>query len=114
MRSQEGFTLIELLVASALALVVFTAMLSALETSQRTQSRDQEWALVIQEGRAGLAQMAREMRQAYSIRGDSHSAIDFYATIGGKSYEISYNCAEKEGEFNSCVRRAAEFIGGRS
>jgi prepilin-type N-terminal cleavage/methylation domain-containing protein len=114
--AQDGFTLIEVLVAAALSVIVFTALLSGLETSQRAQSRDQEWALVIQEGRAGLARMAREMRQAYSIRSDSHSAIVFYATIGGKSYEISYDCGEKETgtEYNSCVRRAGEFVSGKA
>lgn len=112
-RSEAGFTLIEMLVAAALSLVIFGAVLSALETSQHAQSRDQEWALVIQEGRTGLARMAREMRQAYSVLEDSHSAIRFYATIGGKSYEIDYNCAEPEAahpEYNSCVRKAAEFL----
>lgn len=113
---EAGFTLIELLMAAALSLIVLGGVLSALETSQNTEARDQEWAIVIQEGRAGLERMAREMRQAYSIRSDSHSAIDFYATIGGKSYEISYNCAERETgtEYDSCVRRAAEFVSGKA
>jgi prepilin-type N-terminal cleavage/methylation domain-containing protein len=116
LRAQHGFTLIEVLVAAALSLIVFAAVLSALEASQHAESRDQEWALVIQEGRSGLARMAREMRQAYSIRSDSHSAIDFYATIGGKSYEIRYDCAEKEAgtEYDSCVRKAAEFVSGKA
>lgn len=116
LRRQEGFTLIEALLAAALSTIVFGAVLSALTTSQHTESRDQEWGLVIQEGRTGLAQMAREMRQAYSIRSDSHNAIDFYATIGGKSYEISYNCLEKEPgtEYNRCMRRAAEFKAGKA
>lgn len=114
--SQSGFTLIEVIVAAALSVIVFAGVLSALESSQTAQSRDQEWALVIQEGRTGLGRMAREMRQAYSVRSDSHSAIAFYATIGGKSYEISYNCGEREAgtEFNSCVRRAAEFVSGKA
>lgn len=116
LRAQQGFTLIEVLVATALSLIVFTAVLSALATSQHTQSRDQEWALVIQEGRTGLARMAREMRQAYSILEDSHSAIEFYARIGGKSYEIRYDCAKKETgtEYDSCVRQAAEFVGSKA
>lgn len=111
LRRQEGFTLVELLMAAALSVIVLGGVLSALEHSQNAQSRDQEWALVIQEGRTGLSRMVREMRQAYSIRSDSHSAIDFYATIGGTSWEIDYNCEEKQSgtEFRECVRKAAQF-----
>ncbi|MGN6373359.1 MAG: prepilin-type N-terminal cleavage/methylation domain-containing protein [Solirubrobacteraceae bacterium] len=115
-RRQDGFTLLEALIAAALSTIVFSAVLSALDASQHAESRDQEWGLVLQEGRTGLALMTREMRQAYSIRSDSHDAIDFYATIGGKSYEISYNCLEKESgtEYNRCVRRAAQFKAGKA
>lgn len=116
LRAQAGFTLIELLMSAALSVVVLGGVLSALEHSQHAQSRDQEWALVIQEGRAGLSRMVREMRQAYSIRSDSHSAIDFYATIGGTSWEIAYNCEQKQAgsEFRECVRKAAQFTEGKA
>jgi prepilin-type N-terminal cleavage/methylation domain-containing protein len=110
LRAQDGFTLIEMTVASALGLLVTTAAFSALETGQRTQLRDSEWALVIQEGRTGVARMTSEIREAYSIRSDSSFAIDFYAAIGGKDYEINYNCEEKQTgtEFKQCVRKSAE------
>ncbi|HEX5308605.1 MAG TPA: prepilin-type N-terminal cleavage/methylation domain-containing protein [Solirubrobacteraceae bacterium] len=110
LREQGGFTLIEMTIASALGLLVTTATFSALETGQRTQLRDQEWALVVQEGRTGLARMTSEMRTAYSIRNDSSYSIDFYAAIGGKDYEINYNCEEKQTgtEFKQCVRKSAE------
>lgn len=108
--SQGGFTLIELTVASALGLLVTGAAFSALESAQRTQLRDSEWALVLQEGRAGVARMVGEMREAYSIRSDSSFAIDFYAAIGGKDYEIDYNCEEKQSgtAFRECLRKSAE------
>lgn len=109
--AQAGFTLIELLMASALGVIVFSAVLSALDTAQQTQSRDSEWAEVVQEGRAGLSRMVREIRQAYAVEEDSHSKIVFYATIGGKSWEISYNCETHESstKYYQCVRQAAEF-----
>ncbi len=109
-RSEAGFTLIEMLVAAALSTIVFAAVLSALETSQHTQSRDSEWALVVQEGRAGLARMVREVRQAYSIRGATESSLDFYATIGGKDLEIYYACnvAESGTSYYQCVRLQTE------
>ncbi|HEU0251344.1 MAG TPA: prepilin-type N-terminal cleavage/methylation domain-containing protein [Solirubrobacteraceae bacterium] len=110
LRSQAGFTLVEMTIASALGLLVTTATFSALETGQRAQLRDSEWALVVQEGRSGLARMISEMREAYSIRSDSSYTIDFYAAIGGKDYEINYNCEEKQTgtEFKQCVRKSAE------
>ncbi|MGH2878185.1 MAG: PilW family protein [Solirubrobacteraceae bacterium] len=109
-RSQSGFTLIETLVAAVLSTVVMSATVSALETSQHTQSRDTEWALVIQEGRTGLARMTREIRQAYSIRSATETSLDFYATFGGKDLEIFYDCsvAESGTEYYECVRLQTE------
>lgn len=106
-----GFTLIEVLVASALSVVVFGSILSVLVTSQTTQARDQEWALVLEEARSTLSQMVTELRQTYEITSDSSNAIEFYATIGEKHYRILYNCAEKEAssEYNMCVRKAIQF-----
>jgi prepilin-type N-terminal cleavage/methylation domain-containing protein len=92
-RAEDGFTLIELLVGVALALTLFGATLGMLESSQRVQARDTDWALAMQEGRTGLARMAEEIRQAYTITSDTHNSIEFYATIGGKKEEIYYNCA---------------------
>src|ERR1700722_11775962 len=65
--SDGGYTLIELLIASAMAVVVLGTTVVLLGASQRVQARDTEWALVMQEGRAGLGRMAREIRQASTI-----------------------------------------------
>lgn len=111
LRAQGGFTLIETIMAAALSTIVVGSAMSALELSQRTQSRDTEWAEVIQEGRTGLARMVREIRQAYSIRATSESSLDFYATFGGTDYEIEYACDVKEPDHPSyyeCVRVQAE------
>lgn len=109
-RADAGFTLIEVLVAAALSLIVFSATLAALGVSQNMQSRDSEWALVIQEGRAGLARMVREIRQAYSIRSATESSLDFYATIGGKDLEIYYGCdvTQPGTGYYECVRLQTE------
>lgn len=111
LREQRGFTLVETLVASTLSLVVVGSAMSALDIAQHTQSRDTEWALVIQEGRTGLARMMREIRQAYSIRSTSETSLDFYATFNGVDYEIEYACNVKEPDHPSyyeCVRVSAE------
>jgi hypothetical protein len=105
-----GFTLVELLVASALAIVVFGAVLAMLESSQQVQARDTEWALTLQEDRAGLARMVRDIRQATKVEEAKPSAIFFLATIGGKSWKIKYECnvSQSGTTYSQCVRLAAE------
>jgi type II secretory pathway pseudopilin PulG len=109
-RSEGGFTLIELLVATTLSIVVFGAILATLETSQQVQARDAEWALTMQEGRAGLARIAREIRQASEVKTHEGGAIEFLATIGGKVWKIKYECGvEQPGTtYHECVRKAVE------
>jgi type II secretory pathway component PulJ len=108
--SEGGFTLIELLVASALAIVMFGAILAMLESSQQVQARDTEWALTLQEDRAGLARMVRDIRQATKVEEAKPGAIFFLATIGGKSWKIKYECnvSQSGTEYTQCVRLAAE------
>jgi len=67
-RDERGVTLIELLVGMAAAVGVFAATLVLLESSTTVQTRDAEWALVLQEDRAGLSRMARDIRQANESR----------------------------------------------
>ena len=108
--SEGGFTLIELLISTLLGLVVFGAILGTLETSQQVQARDTEWALTLQEGRSGLARMAREIRQASEIKTHEGGTIEFLATVGGKEWKIKYECSvEQSGtEYHECVRKAVE------
>ncbi len=108
--SEDGFTLIELLIAAALAIVVFGAILAMLESSQQVQARDTEWALTMQEDRAGLSHMTRDIRQAYKVEEAKPNAILFLATIGGKNWKIKYECnvSQSGTEYSQCVRLAAE------
>jgi Tfp pilus assembly protein PilW len=108
--SEAGFTLVEMIVAAALSIVVFGAVVSALETSQRVQNRDAEWALIVQEGKVGLSRMLGEIRQAYSLRGTTANSIDFYATLGGVKKEVYYECdvAQSGSSYHQCVRLAVE------
>jgi len=108
--SESGFTLIELLVSTVLGLVVFGAILGTLETSQQVQARDTEWALTMQEGRAGLARMAREIRQAYKIQKAEAGTIEFLAQIGTPKWKIKYECGvEQPGTtYHECVRKAVQ------
>jgi type II secretory pathway pseudopilin PulG len=108
--SEAGFTLIELLISTLLGLVVFGGILAVLETSQSVQARDTEWALTLQEGRAGLARTAREIRQASKVEKAEAGTIEFLATIGGKEWRIQYECGviQSGTEYHECVRKAVE------
>jgi type II secretory pathway pseudopilin PulG len=109
-KSESGMTLVELLVATLLALVVFGAILGTLESSQQVEARDTEWALTMQEGRAGLAQMAREIRQATKVEKAETGTIEFLATLGSTEWKIKYECGVEQAgtEYHECVRRAVE------
>src|SRR5436189_48075 len=81
-----------LLVAVAMALVLLGPTLTVLTSSQQIQARDTESALSIQEARAGLARVARDIRQAYSVKAVTSNSIDFEGTFAGIRKEIYYEC----------------------
>ncbi len=103
-------TLIELLIACALSLGIVAATLSLLESSARVQGRDGEWALTLQEDRAGVARMVREVRQATKVEEAKANAIEFLGTLGGKKWEVKYECSVSQPSTSDdeCVRTAAE------
>jgi len=109
-----GFTLTELLIAAVAAVTVLSAAFALLESSQQVQARDSEWAVTLQEDRAGLARMVRDIRQATEIvepsTGAASSYITFLATIGGAEWKIKYECSVSQPgtTYTECVRFAAE------
>lgn len=106
---ERGFTLVELIVAMALAAVVFGAILSMLESSQRVEARDTEWALTMQEGRSGLSRMSRDIRQASKVEKAEAGTIDFLATVGSTEYHVRYECGVVESAPRyKCVRFASK------
>ena len=112
---EGGFSLLELLIASVTAVTILTAVFALLQSSQLVQARDSEWALVLQEDRASLARMVREIRQATELvepssGGTASSALVFKATIGGKKWKIKYECnlTQSGTSYTECVRYAAE------
>jgi hypothetical protein len=93
---------------------VFTAALLLLQSGQRVQARDAEWALVLQQDREGVARMVRDIRQATEIvepvTGAASSYIVFWATIGGKRWKVKYDCSVSQAGtgYTECLRLAAE------
>ena len=61
---EAGFALTELMLVAALLSVVVGAILLFLETAVKVAPEYQERGHVVQEGRVGLEQMTRELRQA--------------------------------------------------
>ncbi len=93
----------------ALTTVVLGAMLTLLYDSQQVQAGDAEWAQVMQEGRTGLSRMTRELRQASKLEKGEANTVVFHATIGGKPWEIKYECGVAQtASLTTCVRYAAE------
>lgn len=74
--AEDAFTLVELLVASTLALVVFAATLTVLDTSARTGMRERERASSIPAGAQSLQRMTRDLRQVYRLVGPLAPASD--------------------------------------
>jgi Tfp pilus assembly protein PilW len=107
---ERGMTFVELLVGMAAAVGVFGATLLLLQSSATVQTRDAEWALVLQEDRAGLQRMARDIRQATKVEEAKGGVIYFVARIGGKSMKVKYDCtvAQSGTTYTTCVRLAAE------
>ena len=107
---EGGFTLVETIVTCLAAIVVLGATVTLLNSGQRLQARDSEWALIMQQDRVGLARMVRDIRQATKVKEANAGSIEFLATIGGKELEIKYECATAQNgtTYTECVRLAAE------
>jgi hypothetical protein len=110
--ADAGFSLVELLVAAVAGVTVITATLALLQSGQQVQARDSEWALALQEDRAGLSRMTRDIRQATKVESAEAKAgsIGFSATISGKALKIKYECGVSQPgtTYTECVRLAAE------
>jgi hypothetical protein len=103
-----------MLVGLVVAVTVFTAALVLLQSGQQVQARDAEWALTLQQDRAGVARMMRDIRQATEIiepsTGAASSYIVVWATIGGKKWKVKYDCgiSQTGTVYYECMRLAAE------
>lgn len=96
--------------STALALVLLGATLAMVTSSQQAEARDSEWALTLQEDRAGLSRMVRDIRQATAVEEATAGSVKVLATIGAKSWTIKYECGVTQTgtSYTTCVRLAAE------
>lgn len=105
-REQGGWSLIELLMVMVALGVITSATMAALTNGATVESRDTEWALSLQAGRAGLARMAAEIRQSYSLNAATSNSIDFNVSEGGNNERVYYECdvAQAGTSHRECVR----------
>jgi prepilin-type N-terminal cleavage/methylation domain-containing protein len=96
---QRGLTLVELLVTIVLFAFVLTALLNTFDFAQSQAPKDIEYSHAIGDATAGLAQMTRELRDAYRI-GDTDgnpssgvgTEISFFAQLNDVDTEVEYGC----------------------
>src|SRR3954469_1769991 len=91
-REESGFTLVELLVAAGLMLCVVGAVLALLDSSSSIAARDQERTHAIGETQAGVHEMTKELRQAFSIVSSTPYAIEAHVWKNGADHDVTYDC----------------------
>lgn len=76
-RREEGFTLVELLVASAMGVVVMSAVASLVISAVRDQPKISKQAQNITTARWVLERMTRELRSGIAVKEKSASVVSF-------------------------------------
>jgi len=117
---EGGFSTVELLVVAAMLPVVLMAVLKPLDTASKLSPRAVEYTHAVTDGRVGLQQMVREIRQAYQILGTTPNSIWFRTAINGDDEQIFYECDEPypasrsnpyASSYHRCLRVAAPSSG---
>ena len=105
LRSEGGFTLAELLVAMMITLIAFAATLLLLQVALKAQPRISERGAAIQQGRAWIERLTRELRQGGTVAGSPgssqlsfltdvrHSSCGGTATGNSIACLVTYSCS---------------------
>ena len=119
LRAEGGFTLAELLVSMMITLIAFAATLLLLQVALKAQPRITDRGAAIQQGRAWIERLTRELRQGGTVTGSpTASQIAFLtyvrhsscgATATGTSIQclVTYSCAA-----GTCSRTEGDPNGG--
>jgi Tfp pilus assembly protein PilW len=97
LRREAGWTLVELLVVSVLGIIVLSVGLTLLNIAVRSEPRISERVAHIQEGRALIERLTRELRQSSGVVSATPSQLVFvtfvkHATCGGTTSGTSIQC----------------------
>ncbi len=112
-RAEGGFTLIELLVAMALGLIISAGALVLLEIAAPQSDRELQRQVAVGEGRSGLEQMLRDLRNADLVNATSPTLIDVNTPTPSGSRRVVYQCnsAFQSVQYRQCVRYSGP-VGG--
>jgi Tfp pilus assembly protein PilV len=105
LRQEAGVTLLEMLIASAMLLVVLTAVFAVMLRTMRSENTSQQFSQEIQTAETGLARMMREVRQSTRVVQASANTIRFVLP-GTTDHVVQYECdvAQSGGTFRQCTR----------
>lgn len=115
LRHEDGFTLIELMVAMVIFSIVLSAVLSLLDTANRTAYNDQERNTALNEQAIALHRMTGELRQAYQVNGPLSGSTSDYMDVnvrimkpgaGQQDRRVLYWCANQNLStgYDQCLR----------
>ena len=109
LRDERGIGLIELVLVMALFMFVMSAALSVMEGGERVGPKDTERANAMQEQRAGLLRMVRELRQAYRVLGTTGRSMEVlvrvYRNDTHQNLHVVYSCSDEAP--GKCIRKEA-------
>jgi prepilin-type N-terminal cleavage/methylation domain-containing protein len=107
LRDERGFTLIELLITVSMLAVVLLAAFTALNTLTQDANVDQAYAQEIQDAQVGVARIAHDLREAYSITTATPDVIAFDEwTPQHVTEHVRYDCTVQQPNtsYNECTR----------
>jgi type II secretory pathway pseudopilin PulG len=98
-------TLIELLVVMVMLLIVVAATLTVLQRTSRQESASQQYSAEIQDARAGLERMMRDIRGTTRVTSADSSYVRFVLQ-GTTNYVVQYECdIQQPGtQYTECTR----------
>lgn len=113
MRSENGYTVIEFVFVSLILAVVLAATLTVLDKTVEIFPEEQERAHAVRDAQVGLAEMTRELRQAYEIVTPAAGAaatgtISVNVTLRSVDYRVSFDCTTG----GRCTRSAQTLVNG--
>lgn len=98
-----GFTLIELLVASALALVLFTAITTLMIDGLHDQTTLENRSSQLQQAELAIQGLVRNLRQATSVTVNTSSSITYSEPVSTGTETVAFSCSTTTGTCTQTV-----------
>ena len=99
-----------MMIALVVALVIFSATLTALEVMARAQTRDQAYAAEVSSTEASYARLVHDLRQVTAFTSVTPNSLAFQMVVGSTTYNVTYNCTAADslgGSYTRCARAQA-------